>query len=431
MKPRQTMELRQTQRLALTVGLRQSIALLRLSSADLVAFLEERAAENPFLDLGRPVEQATDWLPHWTAVFGQISGKGQGEADLQAAAPGPSLMAHVLAQIDQTFADATDHAIAMVFAEALEPSGWLGRDPADIAAEASVAPVRAEAVLARLQRFDPTGIFARSLADCLRIQAAEADRLDPVMACILDHLDLLAAGNLPRLARLAGVDPAEIAVRLRVIRGFDPKPGARFEPGAIAAIPDLVLQSTPQGWAVTLNRSALPQVSLRRGSASAMTDAERQAMASAREVVRMVEQRNATLLRVAQDILQYQRAALDHGMARLAPLTMADVATRLDLHETTISRVLAGVVVATPRGTLPLRAFICGAVGTVAAGAVRAALALMVAGEDRANPLTDADLAARLAQDGMPLARRTVAKYRMMLRIPSSAARRRPGGRRR
>ncbi|MDP2737993.1 MAG: RNA polymerase factor sigma-54 [Pseudorhodobacter sp.] len=426
MTPGPRITISQTQRLQLNFGLAASILFLRADASGLTRYLEEQAAVNPHVALDHSAPG--DWLPRWSRAFQHA---GQVEAPAQASAA-PSLIAHVMAGVARLTAPGRERAIAEVLAEALEPSGWLGRPVADLAQAAAASLPETEAVLAKLQRIEPVGLFARSLGECLRLQAADAGCLDAVMIVILDHLDLLAARQLARLARLAAVPEAEIFARLRLIRSFDPKPGAQFDPGAAPLRePDLVATRGVGGWQVALNRSALPTLALRDRPDRPAAPEARAAWAAAQALRRMVDGRNTTLLRVAQEILRRQEPALDHGLTALVPLTMAEVAQALGLHESTVSRIVAGTGVDTPLGTWWLRAMFSPRLGPegggVAAAALRAALAGLVAGEDPAAPLSDQALVAALATKGMPLARRTVAKYRTMLQIPPAHRRRRVG----
>ena len=276
-------------------------------------------------------------------------------------------------------------------------------------------------MLRRLQaRTEPTGLFARNLADCLRLQAEEAHELDAIMAAVLGRLDLVASGDIDRLARDAGVLPDAVRLRIGRLRGYDPKPGAGFEPmAAPVREPDLVAEKRDGGWVVSLNRSALPTVSLGEGRGKDR--------AAAQAILRMVEGRNITLLSVGQEILLRQVGALETGLGALVPMTMADVAGAVGLHESTVSRVVAGTAVDTPRGTWWLRSLFTQALydGGMAAGALRDRMARLIAAEDPAAPLSDAALAAALSETGAPLARRTVAKYRAMLKLPPAGRRRR------
>lgn len=413
MKSRNRISVEQTQRMALNTGLANSIRILRADAAGLSRYLEEQAAENPQILLTRPLVQ--EWLPRWKSAF-------QADGDRpEPAAAAPSLVSHVLGMIDALRLGAAELRIAVALAEALEPTGWLGRALSAIAAQLGVPVSAVEAMLARLQaRAEPTGLFARNLAECLRLQAEEAGELDAAMVAVLERLDLVARSDLDRLARDAGMDVADVRQCLGRLRSYDPKPGAGFE--AFAAPlrePDLIAEKGASGWMVSLNRSALPSVTVAEGRAKGR--------AEARSLVRMIEGRNATLLSLGQEILTRQTAALETGLGALVPMTMAEVGQALGLHESTISRVVAGTAIDTPRGTWWLRTLFTQAAreGGPAAGALRDRLARLVAGEDPQAPMSDDALAAALAEGGAPIARRTIAKYRTMLGLPPAHRRRR------
>ena len=420
MKSRTRIGVTQSQRLQLSLGLSASLRVLRADAAGLTRYLEEQAAENPALILQPP--PLGEWLPRWQGAFA-------GARDVAAVANAPaSLMASVTGQIAAMGLTPSDQRIALALTEALEPSGWLGRGTGEVAADLGLSVAEVEAVLAQLQRVEPTGLFARSLAECLRLQAVEEGTYDAVMAVILDHLDLMAAGEVARLARLAGVDAAAVLARFRLIRRLDPKPGAQFAPmAAPVREPDLILRRGAAGWEVSVNRSALPALCVAEGRGAGH--------GAARAVVRMVDRRNQTLLQVGQAVLARQADALEVGLTALRPLTMAEVAEALGLAQSTISRVIAGASIDTPYGTWWLRALFSGAAGDGpgkagrSAAALRAKLAEVVAAEPPERPLSDVALGAVLADSGAGIARRTVAKYREMLGIPPAHRRRiRPRG---
>lgn len=415
MASRQGIKVTATQRLQLSMALQASIRVLRADAAGLTRYLEEQAAENPALVVGPA--PAGDWLPRWDGVL-----RDGGAVERVASAP-PSLMAHVSEALAGLRLGPAEARIAEALAYGLEPSGWLGVTVAAVAAELRVPVEAVEAVLARLQRIEPAGLFARSLAECLRLQAEAEGVATPVLLGVIGDLKAVAAGDLARVARGLGVTEGAVAEAVRVLRRFDPKPGAQF--GAFAAPmrePDLVARRGDQGWVVALNRSSLPSLSVRDGRG--------EGQGAARALVRLVEARNATLLRVGQEVLRRQEAALEAGAGALVPMTMADVAEALGLHESTVSRVVAGTAVDTPQGTLWLRSLFSGAVGAdgVAAAALKARLADLVAEEEAGRPMTDAALAAAL---GGGVARRTVAQWREGMGIPSAPQRRRQAVRRR
>ncbi len=429
MNQRQRTEIRQTQRLALNLGLASSIRVLRQDSSGLTLYLEEQSAQNPWLRLAPP--PPGEWLPRWSRALATLRGQTYDIATTTGGA-GPSLMAHVTTEIDRLIPPSLRPA-AMIFAEALEPSGWLGRPLPDLARDARLSLPDAEALLHQLQRADPAGLFARTLAECLELQCREAGLLDATMAVVLGRLDLLASGDLARLARLGGVTDTDITLRQRQIRGLNPKPGAAFDPGsAPVREPDLVVSPSSAGWQVALNRSALPDVTLAPRGTTPLTDTDRSQRQAAQEVCRQVEARSSTLLRIASEILRRQEALITQGATALVPMTMADVAGALTLHISTVSRAVAGAAIDTPAGTFWLRHLFTAALKRdaeqdtgPAAGALRARLARLVTAEDKSAPLSDAALATALAEGSIAPARRTIAKYRATLSIPPAHRRRR------
>lgn len=417
MAAKQRIAVTTTQRLHLSTALQSSLRLLKADAAGLTRYLEEQAAENPALQLGPP--PPGDWLPRWDSMF-----RGTDPPpDTAATAAPPSLMAHVTAWIDSQPFPPAEARIALALTEALEPSGWLGQPLPRIAREIASPLAQVEAVLAHLQTIDPPGLFARNLSECLRLQALAEGDPDPVLLGVIDNLDLVATGDTPRLARKLGTHEPAVAYAIRAIRAMNPKPGAQFDHlAAPIREPDLIARRGDLGWTVALNRSALPSL--------AVTPGRGQGQGPARALLRLVEARNTTLLRVGQEILRRQEAALDHGPARLIPLTMAEIAAPLGLHESTVSRVVAGTSVDTPRGTLWLRALFSARRGgedapTLSAAALRARLADLVAREDRTRPLTDEALARALSAEGAIIARRTAAKYREVQGIPPAHRRKR------
>ncbi|MCF1707949.1 RNA polymerase factor sigma-54 [Tabrizicola sp. J26] len=415
----QRIGLRQSQRLQLNTALQTSIRLLRMDAGGLTRFLEEQAETNPYLRVEAPPVVPGQWLPRWSQAFSAGSAP-------EAAATGPSLMSHVLTEIDALTRSSRERQIALVLAEALEPSGWLGVPLEVLARRAGCATGDAAAVLKRLQRMEPAGLFAEDLSDCLRIQAEEAGVMDPVMEVCLDNLPLLAEGAIGRLARLAACEEADVLRRIRVIRSFDPKPGAQFDPGTVdAREPDLVVTRSAGGWDVQLNRSALPAVAVVRPGSRPAQPEERARLAAALELTRMLERRNATLLRIAREVLSRQSAALEAGLGALGPLRQTEIAEALGLNDSTVSRAVAGVAVATPLGTWRMVDLFATQLGDSSGPAIRSALTRLIAAENPRRPLSDRALAEALGLVGHPVARRTVTKYREMLRIPTAGQRRR------
>jgi RNA polymerase sigma-54 factor len=413
MKSRTRIGVVQTQRLQLTTSLRASLRVLREDAEGLSRLLEEQAAEIPALALEPVLPAPGEWLPRWSGVLPQ--GDADPLANLQS--HDPSMLAHVTQGIEARVPDGVPRRIAYALAETLEPSGWLGRPLQVIAKEQNVSLAAVEAVLGILQGLEPTGLFARDLADCLRLQARDLGVLDAVMEVMLAHLDLVASGDWGQLARLAGVEAAEIAARFRTIRSFNPKPGTAFSAvSSPVREPDLIVRHGADGWEVSCNRTSLPGLRIVEGA---------KGLGPAREVMRLIANRNQTLLAVAQAILAHQRAALEAGPGALRPLKMQAVADQVSMHKSTVSRVVAGAAVDTPHGTWWLRSLFSSDMGDdLGAAAIRSRLARLIAAEDPTAPLSDLALAAALSEGKVEVARRTVAKYRSALRIGPAHRRR-------
>ncbi|MCA8881788.1 MAG: RNA polymerase factor sigma-54 [Rhodobacteraceae bacterium] len=416
----QTLNQRQT--LVMTTRMQAAVRILGMSNQALGEHLESAARDNPYLDLRLP-----------SSFRG-----GQSDFDAVAAlAEAPAgLQAHVARQIELTFRNARDRAVAAAFAEALEPTGWLNASVAEVARAAGCSLETAEDVLADCQEFEPAGLFARSLAECLRLQARDQGCLDAAMRVVLDNLPLVAAGRLDDLAEAAGLDEAAIAATIRQLRSFDPKPGLAFgDAPAPIQPPDLIVRRDRSGWEVELNRSELPAVRVSEGlnpdaiSDPAARSYAREALSAARWLERTVARRHGTLLKVAVAIVRRQGAFLDHGPGHLEPLALADIAEELDLHASTISRAIAWRRIETPRGTLALKAFFSRPVGdsedAKSRDAVLAMVRRIVAAENPARPLSDEAILRKANAEGAGISRRTVAKYRDVLGIPSSFARKR------
>ncbi|MDQ2065971.1 RNA polymerase sigma-54 factor [Xinfangfangia sp. CPCC 101601] len=429
MSGRNRITIAQSQRLVLNTRLLSSIRLLGRDAAGLSRFLEEAAAENPQL----LVETAPlgEWLPRWSeALRSPYSGAdARGSLTMEELTQGaaPSLQAHASRLVSGLRLSGAEAAFGERLVMALDPSGWLGRSLADLAAESGLGLARAEQILAQVQaEAEPTGLFARSLSECLRLQAEEEGWLDPVVDGVLFRLRDVAGGLYNRVAVALGVDEAAILAILRRIRALDPKPGAQF--GACAAPlrePDLIARRGAQGWEVELNASALPSLRLADLPSEARSEDLAQKRAEAQGLIRQVQGRNAALLRVGREMMRRQVLALEEGIGALRPMTMAEVAAATGLHQSSVSRVIAGAAIDTPLGTWWLRKLFSQSIGGrgPSAAALREALARMIADEDPAQPLSDAALSAALGGAGAPVARRTVAKYRDTLGIPPAQQR--------
>ena len=433
--------LSQRQSMVVTAQLQQAIQLLQMGNADLQSFIEGQAEENPFVELGLPrsaqrVKSSEPALPSSRRAGGEDDWDRLGNL---AADPGPSLYAHAQAHVARLDLTGAERVLAELMLDALEPSGWLGQPLDLLAARAGMPFDMAEALLDRLQKIEPAGLFARNLSECLRLQAAEQGLLTSMFATLLQHLPMLAVADLRGLCRVCACDMDTLKAMLRQIRSLNPKPGALFEFESTAQRPpDLIVSRGADGWRVDLNRSTLPSVVVkadearkvaRKGDTSAYV-AER--LSVARWLSRAVEHRNQTTLKVGAEVVRRQSEFLDHGLSKMRPMILREVADAIGVHESTVSRVCSGLMIATPQGTFPLKTFFSAALSSTtgdeagSASAVRHRIQKLVQGENPEEPLSDDAIAKLVEQeDGVQLARRTVAKYRDQLRIPSSVERRR------
>ena len=493
----QRLELRQSQALVMTPQLQQAIKMLQLSNLELTGFVEAEIEQNPLLERGEresedgaaqeaepqaepsTVNGAAEALPealaaddgsdaadHWRAAAGEEgdgraeiggdlggdihswrSGNGPGPADdlpgiEQAAARPRTLREHLIEQIGADLPDQADRVIALHLLDQLDEAGYLQGGLAGAAERLGCGPAQLERVLARLQEFDPPGVFARDLAECLGLQLRDRDRLDPAMQRLLDNLPLLAARNAAALMRLCGVDAEDLAEMVAEIKSLDPRPGFAFDPPlAQPVVPDILMRAQLDGgWAVELNAETLPRVLVNnryyaRISRAALSKTEREyltdRMQAANWLVKSLHQRAITILKVATEIVQQQDGFFRHGVQSLRPLILRDIADAIGMHESTVSRVTTNKYIATPRGLFELKYFFTSAIAASRGGdahsaeAVRFRIRSLIDGEPVGSTFSDERIVELLQQDGVDIARRTVAKYREAMRIPSSVQRRR------
>ncbi|MGB0903342.1 MAG: RNA polymerase factor sigma-54 [Mangrovicoccus sp.] len=423
--------LRQKTALAMTPRMQASVRILAMNNNELSRYLAEQALDNPYLDvrmpqgLAAPTTAAPQSNDGWDPVMGLAS-------------RAESLYGHVGGQIALAFPKLRERRIAESFAEALEPSGWLSTTVEDVAAMHGCSHDLAEDVLATCQEFEPAGLFARSLAECLGLQARDQGLLTPVMATVLGNLPMVANGEIEELARIGRCSIDAIRDAIGQLRGFDPKPGQAFlaDPAPVFP-PDLTARRVAGGWQVELNHSHLPAIDVLddtpRPAAAAPEERAycREALSSARWLAQALERRQTTLLRTGAAMVRRQAEFLDHGPASLKPMTLEDIAEELDLHPSTISRASAGRMIDTPRGALPMKAFFSRAFHAGDGGegpsqqAMQEVVRKIVSEENPERPLSDTAIAKAAAKRGSKLARRTVAKYREALGIPSSYDRKR------
>ena len=376
----------------------------------------------------------------WQSRNGGGDGDEHSAIDLAAARP-CTLREHLSEQIGADIPDHGDRVIAFHLLDQLDEAGYLRADIDDAAARLGCIPERVERVLGRLQELDPPGVFARDLPECLALQLRDRNRLDPAMRRLLDNLPLLAARNVPALLRICGVDAEDLAEMVSEIKSLDPRPGHAFDPPlAQAIVPDILMRAQPEGgWIVELNAETLPRVLVNNRYYAAVTSAARnktdkdylvERYQQANWLVKALHQRATTILKVATEIVRQQEGFFRRGVRHLRPLVLRDIAEAIGMHESTVSRVTSSKYMATPRGIYELKYFFTAAISAASGGealsaeAVRFRIKALIDAEND-DVLSDDRIVEILLKEGIDIARRTVAKYREAMRIPSSVQRRR------
>ncbi len=384
---------------------------------------------------------APELLSQWKSMPGSAGGESYDLDDFVAGRT--TLREHLEGQVVLALPLPADRLTAQVLIDHLDEAGYLQADIGEIAARLGRAACEVDTVLETLQGLDPPGIFARSLSECLAIQLRQKDRFDPAMAALIGNLDLLARRDFPTLKKLCGVDEEDLLDMLAEIRKLNPKPGSGFdEAPSEAIVPDVVVRPSPSGgWAVELNPDTLPRVLVNQSYYAEVSrhkhrPGEDQAFLSeclqtANWLTRSLDQRAKTIVKVASEIVRQQDAFLVHGVDHLRPLNLKTVAEAIKMHESTVSRVTSNKYMLTPRGLFELKYFFTVSIGSAEGGeshsaeAVRHRIRAMIAQEAADAVLSDDDIVDSLKAAGVDLARRTVAKYREAMNIPSSVQRRR------
>jgi RNA polymerase sigma-54 factor len=473
MKP--TLQFRLSQHLTLTPQLQQSIRLLQLSTVELNQEIERLLIENPILeredgesdaaaatgpasaereapsgtsaDEAQPAnterneELPADFAAPWRGT--EDSGADDDNDRNNATPDQPTLRDHLNSELALTNLGTRDRALVGLLIDALDEDGYLTQSLEDIAAlmsaEANVGVEELAIALRHLQNFEPAGVGARSPGECLALQLRAIRERDPeagagialALAICEQHLDLLASRDYVRLKNLTGADDEALRAAQTLIRGLNPHPGAAFARiEARYVIPDVVVRKVKGVWRASLNQEAMPRLRVNRLYAELASrprgsggNALATQLQEARWLIKNVLQRFDTILRVAQAIVDRQRNFLEHGEVAMRPMVLREIADVLGVHESTISRVTTQKYIATPRGTYELKYFFGSHVATDTGGAasstaIRALIRQLVSAEDTKAPLSDSRIARILAEQGIVVARRTIAKYRESLQIP-------------
>ena len=491
------LELRQSQSLVMTPQLQQAIKLLQFSNLELAEYVEQELEKNPMLERDEEDHRARDDGPSESAdpppsadeteslesidfdaiqpaeieddardvdydnlysddgsadgglVAPQFADAGLGSGGFDTLAPDleetlsqkASLRDHLNGQLTMELDDPVDRLIGFHLIDMLDEAGYISGELETVAEILDCTVDRVEATLAKVQQFDPPGIFARSLSECLSLQLADKDRLDPCMKAFLDNLELLGKRDIKGLAKACGVDAEDVADMIDEIKALDPKPALAFDHSIAQPItPDVLMRPAPGGgWIIELNTDSLPKVLVNNHyyahvSSQTRSKKEKQYITeqfqSANWLVKSLHQRATTILKVASELVQQQSAFFAKGVQHLIPLVLRDIAEAIEMHESTVSRVTSNKYMATPRGIYELKYFFTPAIaatggGVLSAESVRHRIKALIDEEEPKKILSDDKIVENLKSEGIEIARRTVAKYRESMRIPSSVQRRR------
>jgi RNA polymerase sigma-54 factor len=409
----------------------------RIQSAEGIASSYDTEVENVF-----PEQVAQDRLDSQPGQWNEHGGADAPDLD-QFVAARRTLADHLSEQTGLLLRDPAERLIARFLIDGVNEAGYLVAALETIADQLGTTVEAVEAVLLKVQACNPTGVFARDVRECLALQLRERDRLDPMMQRLLDNLDLLAAHDMVGLSRAVGADREDLHDMLAELKALDPKPGRAFEAGPVeSVVPDVFIREAPNGgWLIELNSEILPKVLVNREYYATVTKKARGAgekafltdcLASASWLTKSLDQRAQTILKVAAEIVRQQDGFLVHGVIHLKPMTLRVVAEAIDMHESTVSRVTSNKYISTPRGVFEMKYFFTTALGSStgdeghSAEAVRHRIRQLVENEPAGAILSDDTIAETLAKEqGIEVARRTVAKYREGMNIPSSVIRRR------
>lgn len=465
-KVKQTLDLRAQQNLVMTPQMQQAVKLLQLSNLELQDYLEEEIAQNPLLEKLEPEtdsdesftddpspndardEDVNDFdggsLMATVGAGGHLNMDDPNYSFENRLAQSVNLRDHLMQQLMLMTDDRLDQALGSLLIDRLDESGYLREDISDLGQQFGISQERLESLLTRLRGFDPAGIFAHDLSDCLRLQLQDQGKLDPLMDLFLGHIHLLGQHNYDELSKICDVSPAIIKELSDELKLLNPKPAALFDHYVVqTAVPDVLMKTLPKdqggGYRVEMNADTLPRVLINQEYYTEVSKATKDKdgkefittqLNNANWIVKALDQRAQTILKVAADIVEQQDAFFLYGIEFLKPMTLKEVADRIAMHESTVSRVTTGKFIGTPRGLYELKFFFTSSIenedgSSTSSEAVKNRIKTLIDAESPKDILSDDDLAEMLQKEGIDVARRTVAKYREALNIPSSVQRRR------
>lgn len=467
MKASQDLRLRQSQRLVLSGVLKENLAILQYSAQELAAYVSQELLENPVLELEEESATSENWnltenhaaagveetenglVEEWVDYFCDASDLGYvpterktGLVDafsFELPAQGPTLYEHLLSQLGLLRLTPQERLIGEYIIGNVGPDGYLKTSLEEMAFSLGTSLEEIEKMLKIIQSFDPPGVGARTLKECLLLQAGQRQQDALCRILITDYLEALAAGEISQVAKRLGVSVSEVLGALGKIRSLNPRPGSSFTTGPIPyVIPDLIVEKVNQDYVIMVNEKASPQLRLNQAycellkqgqipeeARSFLTFKLRKAM----QLIKAIEKRRTTLHRIGAALVELQQEFFDYGLSALKSMTLSDLAAVVGLHESTVSRAIANKYLQCPRGLFQLRSLLGSGVVTeggqkLSAYSVKQLIKQLIGQEDKNSPLTDQEIAQQLTHRGITISRRTVTKYRAELGIPGAAERR-------
>ena len=471
----QNLKLKQSQSLVMTPQLQQAIKLLQLNNLELTDLVNKELEENPFLE-NQTSEEITEKFDEETNDLNDSFESGEsikdepnnedfenrwddeqsyssfnhtpkgdsldpGSVVEQTLSEKLSLKSILKSQADLEFSNTKDKKISDILIDYIDPSGWITVDIREISSFSGYSIEEIENILMKMQKFDPNGVFARNLKECLSIQLANENLLTDERKTIIDNLELLGSGNLKELQKKTNFKEEQLKENIKVIRLLNPKPGSKYsDDNSEIFNPDIIVSKNNGNWEVELNDSTLPKVTVNEEYVSEIekikcSDSDKKFITenlnSAKWLLKAIQQRNMTTLKISAEIVNQQKEFFEKGKKFLKPMILKDVAKKINMHESTVSRVTTDKLILTPRGVFEMKLFFSASIsGTIegeshSAASVRESLKKLITNEPLNCPFSDEILVSKLQSEGINLARRTVAKYRELLNIPSSSMRRR------
>ena len=483
MKLGQQLKIKQNQSLIMTPQLQQAIKLLQLTNIELSDFIDKAQLENPFLKENNQMitkknveEKISNTYENMNSsldplknenkldlentfdshisssskmenkklfnkeVINSGSNKSAGEVIEKTLKHKVSLREHLINQININFKNPHNRSVAIGMIDYLHPSGWFISSTSDVATELNVDISIVETTLEKLKNFEPVGIFSQNLAQCLKYQLIENKQFNQHFEILLDNLKILPSGKFKQISKLCKVSEDKLFHMIKIIKSLNPKPAEQYnQEYTNVDQPDIIVTKSAKGWRIDLNGSTLPSVNIDENYIEEMSNYKLdekgntfalEKIGEARWLKKAVDQRNKTILRVTSEILKKQVGFFRHGFSHMKPMILKDISDEIGMHESTVSRVTNSKLILTEWGVMPLKNFFSASISGSenselhAASAVRETIKNLISSEIAGKPLSDDKLAGILNKEGMDVARRTVAKYRDMLNIPSSSQRR-------